>query len=624
MKIKYYFLTGLCTVSLLGLSSCFDDNFDLSDIDTTAKIEMNELTIPLKLNKVNLDKVLDIKEGSQIKQDVFGNYAVIEEGSFVSNKINIPTFSANPDIPSISANLSLNVINDLNAKVEDIVKKYTAELEKNGFDAEAIKSMVEAKREEKKAELWSEISDDEIFANYSITEKETSLSSSTNNVDKSVRSIDNIGVSSSFKLSIAIDNNLASVIDNVKIEGLKIQMPKGLEIKNLSQGKYDSAAGILDLSDEDVVVKNGVYDGLSFDIVKINNSDDMKFTPGNNGAGTFTFSSTIKASGSVAVKKSNFKSDKTFFDLPSAATYSCKPEMGNIEVKTFSGKIKYEIDEVNARSIDINDIPEVLNGDEVNVVLSNPQLYVNISNPLSGENLQAEATLSLIPEKNGVLRNPIEHQLTASSSDNLFCISPSKPNSYYEGFAESKHETFTDLKNIVSGNGLPDKINVKVKNPCVPEQTVTDFELGRTFDGVEGKYTFYAPLALDANTTIIYKDVMNGWNDDTLDKITIKKLIINATVDTNIPIGAEITVKPIDPKGNVIEGVSFTTAKIEANKNGQVFVVEQTAGTIQHLDGISFRASINATGSETAISKLQYIQLNNVKVTVTGYYQDEL
>ena len=45
MKHFKFMLTGMSALSLLALSSCMDDAYDLSDIDTTARLQVKELTL---------------------------------------------------------------------------------------------------------------------------------------------------------------------------------------------------------------------------------------------------------------------------------------------------------------------------------------------------------------------------------------------------------------------------------------------------------------------------------------------------------------------------------------------------------------------------------------------------
>ena len=54
MKINY-FLTGMASASaLLMLPGCIDDNYDLSDIDTTTELKVNDLVVPLNLKSISM------------------------------------------------------------------------------------------------------------------------------------------------------------------------------------------------------------------------------------------------------------------------------------------------------------------------------------------------------------------------------------------------------------------------------------------------------------------------------------------------------------------------------------------------------------------------------------------
>lgn len=38
---------------LLLLTSCIDDNYDLSDVDTTSRINVNDLVLPVNIDPIN-------------------------------------------------------------------------------------------------------------------------------------------------------------------------------------------------------------------------------------------------------------------------------------------------------------------------------------------------------------------------------------------------------------------------------------------------------------------------------------------------------------------------------------------------------------------------------------------
>lgn len=98
---KNFYLSCLLFTGLLCNVSCVDDNYDLDNIDKTSQIKVNNLTIPLNLSKVWMGDVLDVDDSDLIEiytaSDGKRLYAVVTDGSFEPNSVNIPTFEASTD-----------------------------------------------------------------------------------------------------------------------------------------------------------------------------------------------------------------------------------------------------------------------------------------------------------------------------------------------------------------------------------------------------------------------------------------------------------------------------------------------------------------------------------------------
>lgn len=97
--------------AIVGLvsTSCMDDNYDLSDIDTTSRIAVNDLVIPVNFSEVHLSDIISLDENSDIKIvkiDGVDYYAVTRSGDFDSKSITIqaPVAKA-PDLESKNATL---------------------------------------------------------------------------------------------------------------------------------------------------------------------------------------------------------------------------------------------------------------------------------------------------------------------------------------------------------------------------------------------------------------------------------------------------------------------------------------------------------------------------------------
>ena len=84
------------------LTGCIDNGYDLTDIDTTSEIKVNDLTLPVNLAPVTLSDIIAVgeNEDDKVKEVTINGktfYAVEETGSFSSDPLRIDPFSAAPD-----------------------------------------------------------------------------------------------------------------------------------------------------------------------------------------------------------------------------------------------------------------------------------------------------------------------------------------------------------------------------------------------------------------------------------------------------------------------------------------------------------------------------------------------
>ena len=610
-------------IAALFCGSCVNNSYDLSDIDTTAKVQVKDLVIPINLDAVNLDKVIDLNDDSQLQEvtdPLTGQkiYAVVKDGSFSSDPIEVQSFTASkPEINPVKNNLPLHKLNEtLDQKLQDALDQAGID-PNNPVYADLVAQI--------KQTVWAYAEQiEEPLAEYEISTEPTTFESSKNDVDKSLVSIEEIGVDAEIKCTLEIDcvdDDGVLVVDNVLFSGVKVQLPKGLSCI-ASRGVYDPETGILNLSD--IKMENGKV-SVGIKISGIKASEDLTYENGH-----FAFKGMMGVThGSIKIYTKNFVNGKTFFDLPDYAAYALTPVLSDITVSTFTGKIKYDVENMDVDPVTINNLPDFINGEETSLVIGNPQIYLSLNNPLKekGYNLEAQAGLAITGEKGGKKRETLTLDepgvIALKNAQNTFCISPSNPEKYY-GYEKADWVKFSKFKDIVKGNGVPDVLNIEVKDACVPEQRVEKFKLGDKLNAVVGDYTFYAPLDLSEGSVIVYKTTKDGWSDETLDKVVVQKLKINATVDTDIPLGATLTITALGKDGKAISGVSFNQAELKANTNNQQFVFEQTSGEIKGLDGIELRATIISEGAEKTLGPKLNITLRDLKATVSGYYQDEL
>ena len=202
MKSQHYWLAGLSSVVLIAATSCVDNDYDLSDIDTTARLQVKELVVPMNIEEAILDQVLDLDDDSEVKkielEDGSFIYAVKKDGSFNSDPIHISEFTASkPNITPIVSTL-------------DLVDLRTA--------AEYVPGG--------------------ITAYYDIKTDPTEIKSEASDIDKSIYTVKKLDVNTKIKTTLKVEGLSADVLDKMKIDDLKVKYPVGL-IATTDNGSYD-------------------------------------------------------------------------------------------------------------------------------------------------------------------------------------------------------------------------------------------------------------------------------------------------------------------------------------------------------------------------------------------------
>lgn len=583
MKASRFMLTGMSALSLLALSSCIDNAYDLSDIDTTARLQVKDLTIPLNLDHITLDQVIDLDDDSEIvkETDAQGNvfYAIKKEGTFKSDPIDVDQFTTSkPDIDASVTTLRLS----------------------------------------RELQLLPGFVPGGITAYYPIESNPTEFTSKANNIDKSIKYIKKIGVETQFSTKVKITGLNSTLMSHIKFEDVKLKFPLGLDATP-NIGTYNPETGILDLSSEDISPDTNGEIIITMNIKGIDAT--AKNVTANYNERSFTYQDYIQVvEGRVSIYADS--------ELPSEITFTQTPNVEPIKVTSFTGDIEYDVDDFSIDPVNLNDIPDFLNQAGTEIKVDNPQIYLSMNNPLAAYGIYFQTGFQLTSKRgnqsetfvidNGTFKTP-----NTTASKNNFLLSPKIPTTYYEGYENPNWVAFSTLGNILTGvGGIPTTIEVEAINPQMPQQTVTDFKLGTTLEAVSGSYAFYAPLQFTDGSQIIYSDVIDDWYDEELDKMTITKLKLNFDGTTEVPFAMELTIKPIDTTGKVIAGVTSTKAIINSKANNQPIEIA-IEGNIKNIDGISIDAKIVNKGNDTTLSPNMKLFFNNLKATVTGYYEDE-
>lgn len=569
---------------LLLLTSCIDDNYDLSDVDTTSRINVNDLVLPVNIDPIRLGDVIEIDDESRIQVVNLNDkefYALVQNGSFVSDPIEIDGVKAVPD-----------PLNPTRETLERLIA------DNSSFRAPSGEFI------------------------FPINEVGNYFSYNSIDIDEaivSLRRVETAPFRFSFKLEVE-DPNVT--IASMYFKDMVIRAPKGL-VATPSTGTYDARTGYWRIPRVDVA-------GNHTEISLLATGIDMAV------AGI-----TIRPDRSLDFE-SEFHIESGFIDIEPLSpnfrdevVFIVSYDLDEFEIKSFDGEVRYALEGIDIAPVELRGIPDFLKGDETEIEIANPQIYLQINNPVASVPLNCSTGLRLTANRDGMpslpfdLDNAVEIGFGRGESGPYnFVLSPSDENlDVPEVFAaDLDWYRFSTLGSLLhapaewSVKGLPRSIDIDLVNPGIPVQSVTAFNIPRKLPAAEGKYQLMAPLALDEGSRIIYSEIRDGWNDDDIDGITVTDLQLTAHAVNRCPASIQLTIYPLDKDGNLIDAAVRSTTVAAESESDLVITMQ---GEVSHLDGIRIVAELAAGGEAVALTPNQTLTLDNIKARVSGYYEKE-
>lgn len=577
--MKKSLLYGVGALLALTSTSCVDDDYDLSDIDTTARVEVKDLTVPVNIAPFTLESIFDIDENdpdSPVKK-VDGKYAIVREGTFSSTDIRFNNIH-------LSSSGVQTAVTSINTGVSGILPP--------GVNVEIP-----------------------------LTTDNISISYSSSAVPVEIHDIDKVGADFSIRYTLEF-GGFNGTVRRLLLSDVEIEFPKGLD-GTVNVGQYYPEDG-------KIIISNRVLTSPKLEIVMNCSALDFKALGGKFDAAGHTAS--VDLGVRIASGKLSFTSDDITGSVSSVLTLSSSAALSDIDVRTFSGTVSYAIEGVNIESVSLNDLPDVFSQKETYIIIQNPQIYLGVHNPLSVYGVEAQSGMTI--KSNFVADNgdvtTTTHSLdgngifkVGSAQMNNVCLSPVKPEPFASGFENSAYFPFTSLRTVLAGNGLPSTIDIALDNPGIFEQPVKNLPIGVEIGSVYGSYRFLAPLSFGKNSKVVYTETKDGWNDEDIDAITIETMKVSATVTSQLPIDVDFEAYPVDINGKEID-VPVKGARVPANAKDYKLEITIT-GKITHLDGIRFTATgFIPEDMNSSLVPEQSIDCKDIRATVSGYYQKEL
>jgi len=298
-------------------------------------------------------------------------------------------------------------------------------------------------------------------------------------------------------------------------------------------------------------------------------------------------------------------------------------KIDEIQLTQVTAKVNPEIN-VSIDPITINNLPDFLKDEQVRIDMTDPKIYLTVSN-----------TSPVEVNFSGVLKSYKGGKLLASvpvgQSPNLITIPGNQPdeyiiclhrlNNHVEGADASV--TVENLNDLIET--IPDEIRMDNIEAKASDKRCT-IVLGSTYN-VKTDYEINAPLEFNEGTNIVYSDIINDWNKDIKD-LSVKELVVSMEATNTIPLTMDMTVNAIDKDGKTLNEISTTvSSKIAAgiSDKGVATPLEITlkatdANVFKQLDGLSYEvaATSSAETSGKILNKNQYLRLDKMVIKVKG------
>ena len=576
-KLKNHAVVGICALGLIGLNSCLkvDETYDLDkDFDMTITVG-GDLTVPgSSTEKIVLGDLLDLEENSVIRvNNASGDYFLVQEGDRNSTDVNVPGVNIDKMSENFTgANVSVSVPPLSNGSNNET---------KIAFDKDITIKV-------SKNDVTSDIKDITGAETYC---EDTYLMFTKTGVEFNAR------LEEGYTLEFPDYIELESDDKNWKVEGNKMILNKvgGLEIDEYTRIYFQIT-------------------GVNFKDENGNKVNDAKFKYNDNDNSSITLGGVVKLDGGIFVSaegstggyinlEANIRSESMIFRSVTAVV---------------DPKVDIEIDPIR-----IDDLPDFLSDNNVVLDLTDPRIYITLTNP-SPVSVDVNATLKSY--KNNISQGTAALEninIPKNCKDYTICVNQNKDRwDDTDNMMYVKVDNMSDLiKNI------PDRIELTdVETSVVPEEVTID--LDRNYRIITD-YKVDTPLQFGPDTRIEYTENMDGWDAD-LEDMQFNKVEASMIVTNAIPLGINLTGEAIiikednnkdkpqidvDLNANIPAGSPESPVKQEVK-----FTITTQDGSIKGLDGIKLtvKASASENTSTETLNENQYMQFENIKLGLKG------
>lgn len=269
----------------------------------------------------------------------------------------------------------------------------------------------------------------------------------------------------------------------------------------------------------------------------------------------------------------------------------------------------------NKNSIEIGELPDFLNGDDVIIDVTDPRIYLTVSNTTDAD-IYIDATLTSNIGGNSVAEAYINLlKIPANQENYKICIHQNR------NFPVDGHEVIVDnLSSLIEK--IPDAINIEIQQIVASGNGVA---LGEEIP-IKTDYELNTPLMFGSKTNIKYVKTIDGWGAD-LDEAEFELIEASMIIENAIPLGLNLVATAIDK-----DGKPLTNVKVDMNidvepgtienptKKDVKFSISTEEGNVKGLDGIEMTVTAKAgeNTAETALNENQTLKIDEIKLRLKG------
>ncbi|WP_289074589.1 hypothetical protein [uncultured Bacteroides sp.] len=584
-KLKNHAVVGICALGLIGLNSCLkvDETYDLDkDFDMTITVG-GDLTVPgSSTEEIKLGDLLDLEDNEVIRvNNESGDYFLVQEGDRNFTDVKVP-------------GVDINMLGSFTGvKIKD---KYVPPFSSGSNNETKITFNDDIDINVFRDGVTSDIKDITGANTYC---KDTYLMFTKTGVEFNAR-LDE-GYTLEFPDYIELESNEK----DWKVEGNKMTLNKvgGLEI------------------DEDTRIYFQIT-GVNFKDENGNKVNDAKFKYNDNDNSSITLGGVVKLDGGIFVSAEG--STGGYINL--GANIHSENMIFRSVTAVVDPKVDIEIDPIR-----IDDLPDFLSDNNVVLDLTDPRIYITLTNP-SPVSVDVNATLKSyknnISQGTAALKNI---NIPKNCENYEICI-----NQNQSGWDEESEVMFVQIAQLSDLiKNIPDRIELTdVETSVVSEEVTIDLGINYT---IITDYKVDTPLQFGAETEIIYTENMDGWDAD-LEDMQFNSVEASMIITNAIPLGINLTGEAIvidnneaividnnndeeKPKIDVELNANIPAGSPESPVKQEVkFTITSQDGSIKGLDGIKLtvKASASENTSTETLNENQYMQFENIKLGLKG------